>query len=250
METKKIRYPILDDIRGITLISMMLFHAMWDAVYIYHKDITWYHGKGAYIWQQSICWTFIFLSGFCWSFGNKKWKRGLTVFSWGLIITVVTLVFMPEDRVVFGVLTLLGTCMLVMIPMDKVLKHIAPSVGILLSMILFLVFRNINRGYLGFEGWNLLPLPSFMYANIVTTFLGFPEVGFYSTDYFSLFPWLFLFWTGYFFNRLCTAKGYLELLKNKGIGLFEMIGKNSLLIYMLHQPLIYGILFVLMKVII
>lgn len=249
METKKIRYPLLDNIRGITLVSMMLFHAMWDIVYIYDMDVAWYRGTGAYIWQQSICWTFILLSGFCWSLGHRKWKRGLSVFCAGLVITIVTLVFLPEDRVVFGVLTLLGTCMLITIPMDIIFKRIPTIAGILISIILFFLFRNINTGYLGFERWNLISLPICLYSNMITTFFGFTESSFYSTDYFSVFPWIFLFWTGYFLNRLCTQNGYIAVMKWKGFDAFEKLGKNSLLVYMLHQPLIYGILYVVMKLI-
>lgn len=248
MDTKRIRYPLLDDIRGITLISMMFFHAMWDIVYIYNVPIDWYRSKGAYVWQQSICWTFILLSGFCWSFGHRKWKRGLTVFAAGALVTLVTLVFMPEDRVVFGVLTLLGTSMLLMIPIERVLRFCKPVIGMLCSGCMFLLFRNVNVGFLGFEGWSIAPLPECLYSNLFMTFLGFTEKSFYSTDYFSIFPWFFLFAFGYFMNRYCVERDRLRYLKHNGIKVFEEIGKHSLLIYMLHQPLIYGVLYVVMNI--
>ena len=60
---KKSRVEWLDSIRGITLISMILYHAVWDIVYIAKVDWDWFKSDGAYIWQQSICWTFILLSG-------------------------------------------------------------------------------------------------------------------------------------------------------------------------------------------
>ena len=57
------RIASLDALRGLTLVSMIAYHACWDLVYLVHADWDWYRGTGAYIWQQSICWTFILLSG-------------------------------------------------------------------------------------------------------------------------------------------------------------------------------------------
>ncbi|MBQ9644441.1 MAG: DUF1624 domain-containing protein, partial [Lachnospiraceae bacterium] len=41
------RYHLLDGIRGITLISMILYHAAWDAVYLLGADWPWYQGTAA-----------------------------------------------------------------------------------------------------------------------------------------------------------------------------------------------------------
>ena len=105
----------LDTIRGITLLSMMLYHTCWDLVFLFGKKIPGYSGLGGYVWQQSICWTFILLAGFCWSLGSHHLKRGLIVFGSGILITFVTLLVMPESRVIFGVLTLIGSCILIFI---------------------------------------------------------------------------------------------------------------------------------------
>ena len=118
-ERKELRYGVLDSIRGSVLISMILFHACWDLVYLFDKDWIWYRGTGAYIWQQSICWTFILLSGFCWSLGKKPVKRGLLVFLAGAVVSIVTILFMPKDRVLFGILTLIGSCMLITVLLHK-----------------------------------------------------------------------------------------------------------------------------------
>ena len=89
-EQRRQRYGALDWIRGITLISMILYHGAWDLVYMFGVNWDWYRSKGAYAWQQSICWTFILLSGFCWALGQnrrRKLRRGLLVFSGGALIT-------------------------------------------------------------------------------------------------------------------------------------------------------------------
>ena len=103
------RIASLDALRGLTLVSMIGYHACWDLVYLFHADWDWYRGTGAYIWQQSICWTFILLSGFCFSLGRRPLRRGLTVFGCGWVVTLVTVLFMPEEQIWFGVLTLIGS---------------------------------------------------------------------------------------------------------------------------------------------
>ena len=98
------RLALLDSLRGLTLISMILYHASWDAVYMAGADWPWYRSRAGFIWQQSICWTFILLSGFCVPFSSRLLKRGLEVFGAGALVMLVTNLVLPEDRVIFGVL--------------------------------------------------------------------------------------------------------------------------------------------------
>ena len=107
MKSSSSRYALLDELRGLDLISMMLYHGMWDAVYLFGVVVPWYSAGQGRLWQQSICWVFILLSGFCLPLGHHPLKRGAAVFGAGVLVTAVTLLFMPEDVVWFGVLTLL-----------------------------------------------------------------------------------------------------------------------------------------------
>ena len=238
----------LDTIRGITLLSMMLYHTCWDLVFLFGKKIPGYSGFGGYVWQQSICWTFILLAGFCWSLGSHHLKRGLIVSGSGILITFVTLLVMPESRVIFGVLTLIGSCMLLLIPMEKLLLKLRAEIGLAGSFLLFLLFRNVNTGYLGFENWNILKLPDGFYENLFTTYLGFPQKGFFSADYFSLLPWFFLFLTGFYLYQLVQKNHMMEKLFSWRVPGFDVIGRHSLLIYLLHQPVVFGISWMLFQI--
>ena len=238
---------MLDTMRGLTLISMIAYHTVWDMVYIFDVKWDWYKSDMAYIWQQSICWSFILLSGFCWSFGKVKCKRALTVFLAGIVITVVTLIAMPQERIIFGVLTFLGTAMFLMIPLDKILSKFKPAIGFVVSFLLFLAVRNVNEGELGFEGIVLMELPDGWYRGWLATYLGFTESSFFSTDYFSVLPWIFLFITGYFLHGIMKQKGWFVYLEKGKCVWLENLGKNSLWIYMLHQPIAYGVLWVVFR---
>lgn len=246
------RYERLDDIRGITLCSMILFHAVWDLVYIFGVDWRWFYTDIAYLWQQSICWSFILLSGFCWSLGRRKLRRGLIVFGAGMIISFVTMVFMPAQQILFGVLTFLGAAALLLIVLEEYLKKINPRWGAVGCGVVFLLLHGINDGYLGIRNLvKLVTLPEEWYQmGQIGNFLGFTEKSFYSADYFALFPWIFLYLTGYFLYGLMLQKGKLEkLAEQKSWGkFFNLVGKKSLIIYMLHQPVVYSILFALDKV--
>ena len=253
--TNSRRLALLDSLRGITLISMILYHACWDAVYIVGADWPWYRSRGGFIWQQSICWTFILLSGFCIPFSKRLFKRGLTVFGAGALVMLVTNLVLPEDRVIFGVLTLIGSCMLLMIPVraasGEAQCHQNAGWKLLVFAALFIFCRDINNGVVGTGLLHrVLPviplmtvaLPVSLYRNLFTAYLGCPPFGFYSTDYFSLIPWAFLYLCGYELHWLLKEKGILETdMMTKGIEPMSFMGRNSLLLYLLHQPVLYGL---------
>ncbi len=77
------------------------------------------------------------------------------------------------------------------------------------------------------------------YAKHATAGLGFPATAFASSDYFALLPWLFLFWTGFYLYRLRPETPAVPDIRLPGIG---AIGRHSLIVYLLHQPVIYGLL--------
>ena len=234
------RYALLDELRGLDLIGMMCYHGLWDVVFLFGVQLPWYTGMPGHLWQQSICWVFILLSGFCVPLGHRTLKRGAQVFAAGALVTVVTLVFMPEDRVVFGVLTFLGSAMLLTGVLEPLLKKIPPAAGLAVSAVLFALTYHLDERWLGFGGLRLA-LPDAWYANYFTAFFGFLPFDFYSTDYFGLLPWLFLFWAGYYLHK-AVGRRRMEPLRRSVCPALGWMGRHSLLLYLLHQPVIYGVL--------
>lgn len=222
------RYALLDELRGL------------DLVFLFDVNMRWYAGTPGRLWQQTICWVFILLSGFCAPFGRHMLRRGVTVFAAGALVTAVTLVFMPGDRVIFGVLTFLGTAMLLTGVLEPLLKKVMPAVGLAVSAVLFAVCYPVGLGWVGLGGWKLM-LPQSLYANYFTAFFGFYPDWFYSTDYFGLLPWLFLFWVGYYLHK-AVGRRRMEPLRRSVCPPLGWMGRHSLLLYLLHQPVIYGVL--------
>ncbi len=247
MQEKK-RYYLLDVIRGLTIISMVLYHASWDIEYIFGQDLAVMGAQSGFIWQQATCWSFILLSGFCWSMGKKPLSRGITIFLWGAVLTAVTLIAMPQNRVLFGVLTFLGVASMLMFVLNPLLKRMPKILGLCISAVLFAFLRDINSASLGFGEWRFFTLPSWLYQGDISAFFGFPGRGFHSTDYFSVFPWFFLFCVGYFLYHIMSqnAKKYTKFwtILSFNIKPLSFLGRHSLFIYVLHQPVIFGALYV------
>ena len=239
-KTPASRYALLDELRGLDLISMMLFHVCWDLVFLFDVNMRWYAGTPGRLWQQAICWVFILLSGFCAPFGRHMLRRGITVFAAGALVTAATLVFMPEGRVIFGVLTFLGTAMLLTGVLEPVLKRTPPLVGLAASAVLFVLCSPVSSGRVGIGSWQVL-LPQSLYANYFTAFFGFYPDWFYSADYFGLLPWLFLFWAGDYLHK-AVGRRRMEPLRRPVCPPLGWMGRHSLLLYLLHQPVIYGVL--------
>lgn len=233
------RHHTPDTLRGLSILSMLLYHACWDLVYLCGHDWSWYRSFGAYVWQQSICWTFILLSGYCWQMGHHPLRRGLMSLGGGTAVSLVTLAVMPEEPVRFGVLTFLGVAALLTIPLRPLLCRIPSQVGLAVSFSLFLLCKDVSGGFLGFGGVPFLTLPERWYANTLTAALGFPAAGFVSSDYFALLPWLFLFWTGYFLFRLQPDA---PPRRDFRLAFVTAMGRHALLIYLLHQPVLYLLL--------
>lgn len=238
----KTRYAALDELRGLTVLVMIAYHAVWDIVYIFGVKLPWFHSQGAYIWQQAICCTFIFISGVCQHFGRRRVRRAALVFALGAAITAVTGLAMPENIIIFGILTLIGSAKLICLALEGVLRRINAGAGALISLAAFALTKNIGRGYIGLGGVKLLVLPRTLYANLFSAFLGFPGQDFLSADYFPLLPWLLLFLCGYFSYRLAEGRGWLKCLEAGRCKALEWLGRRTLWLYILHQPLLFALL--------
>lgn len=235
----KQRYHVLDYIRAFVILNMILFHLIWDLVYMYGKEFLWYEGISGEIWERFICFGFILLSGFSLSLAGNPLKRGAVIFLCGAIISFVTLIFMPENIIKYGILTFIGTAVMITSLLKNHLNKIQKESGFIISLALYIVSYNINEGSILFS---TLSLPRFLYRGEVMAFLGFTYRGFFSADYFSFLPWFFLFLTGFYLYGIMEKRKILHILKGVKITSIEFISRYSLLIYMLHQPVIYGIL--------
>ena len=100
------RFWQIDALRGLALLNMLVYHAMYDWVYIFGHASGWYDiwSTHCHVWQQYICWSFILLSGYSFTLSRRPLKNGLLTAACAVVLTVATAVAMPEEVIWFGVL--------------------------------------------------------------------------------------------------------------------------------------------------
>lgn len=242
MTSAKQRFHAIDALRGLAIINMIIFHFLYDIFIVYGQDPTWNNHSAVYLWQQTVCCIFIYISGFVWLWGQKhNLRRGLCLNWGGLTISLVTFIFMPSEMIWFGILNFIGCAVLLLIPLHHPLRHIPPIAGALASLLLFFFCKNIPHGTIGLGNLLSIPLPAALYECKVLTPLGFPFPQFVSSDYFPVLPWFFLYLCGYFSQYIFQKHPTCQRLAAHNIPFLSAIGRQSLWIYLLHQPILMGI---------
>ena len=222
---------------------MVVYHALYDVVYILGIPIEWYTDTPGYVWQQSICWGFIFLSGFCFRLSSRPVRHGLLILGGGVLVSAVTYIAMPSEFILFGVLYLLGLAGLIQCAVWALWSRMnwppfPAGLGFALALGGFFLTRNVPRGSLGFEGLVIAPLPEQLYQWDWLAAAGLPGPGFSSSDYFPLIPWFLLYLSGYFLWRMLSPRRDLMQRLKPGFAPLSLVGRHSLLIYLLHQPVL------------
>lgn len=234
------RNYILDKYRGFTIISMVLFHLFYD-ISLY-KSLDWYNNFYINkIWQLSIAISFFLISGISSNFLNwrKNLQRGIIISLLGILISLITYFFVPDQLIIFGVLNGLGLSMILIAFVQKYLK-ISNKLLLMFILLFILTYNFPNQKILDIE------INSFLYEKKLFI-LGFPSKSFHSTDYFPIIPWFFAYISGYIIGTVLVEKNFYNRYGKNNI--LAKIGQNSLKIYLLHQVIIYGIVYFVFEII-
>lgn len=243
MKTEKTdRYYFLDAVRGVCILGMIIYHTLFDIVAFFGGNMNETAMLVIDVIRDLGASCFICLSGICMHFGKKPFKRFLTIFTASLIVSGVTYLVMPELPIVYGILTFMAFAALIMIPLKKLLDRLPAVIFAPLCLILFLMSFEFSDGYSGWYFMKLFELPEVLYRNYFTAFLGFPQYGFISADYYPVFPWIFMFLFGFFLWKLLEkSEAVIKIMRIK-IPFVGRVGEYSLYIYIIHQPIIMGLL--------
>lgn len=239
----KQRYYLLDAFRGASMIAVIIYHVFWDLANVVCLPMPWFESATAFAIQRTLRWCFVFLAGFCCAMGKHPVKRGLVLLGCSWVVTLVTT--WTGSPVVFGVLTFLGSATLISALWRKLLRdRVFPvwvsCLGLGLCLVCFILTNRLETGYLLDRA-----MPGSLYANDFTAYLGFPPISFRSEDYVPLIPWLFAYGTGYWCYQIFARCHWMGIFTKGRIRALEYIGRHSLFFYLVHQPLIYGIIWML-----
>ena len=126
--------------------------------------------------------------------------------------------------------------MLLSIPASRIVSNISTIAGIFLSVLLFIMFYDINHRHFGIFYIFSCDVPDILYDIRVLTPIGFPYKGFSSSDYFPLLPWIFIYLCGMLLYQIIENRQSVKKKLAYEIPFLSFLGRHSLLIYMLHQP--------------
>ncbi len=237
---KKNRYRLIDSLRGLAVVNMVIFHLLYDIFVIYGSNYNWNSQLPVYIWERYICISFIVISGVSLHFTSHPYRRGIIVSLCGFAVTAVTAIAVPSQIIWFGVLNLIGASMMITVIAKPLLRRIQPIFGATAAFLLYALTCGIPRGYIGFFYIKLFSLPEKLYDIGFLFFAGFPSKSFHSSDYFPLLPWIFIFLLGFFLWE--QIKRYrADRFFVRGIPVLDVIGQHSLIIYLIHQPVLMEI---------
>lgn len=229
----------LDVLRGVCILGMVVVHLIYDLQTFFSLPFL----ADSRLFDLIKQWggvLFLLISGICVTLGSHPVRRGLIVFACGLLCSAVTagmyVLNMADKSIIiyFGVLHCLGVCML-----------------------LWPLFKRLPVWALGLLGLGLTVLGLWISGNVVVDFpwlipLGLVPGDFASSDYFPLLSNLGFFLVGACLGKTLYRKKETLLPRvnpaNPVLAFFTRLGKWSLPVYLLHQPVITGLLYLILEI--
>lgn len=250
MNYKYRRVGLLDEVRGLCIAGVVLFHVLYNLIYIYNFNISFPGMKFIFeIIQPLGAGAFIFISGIVSRYSKNNIKRGAVTFGLGLGITLVTGLVIPSSAVKFGILSLLGSAMLIygLLDLSPYIRNMTtqthkPLIFGTALFALFVLSYGVPYHFLGIFMKPIAALPQELYMSNWGYAFGFPSPAFFSSDFFPLIPWAFLFISGTFFGLYFREDKMPEFFYKNYLSPLKWMGKHSLLIYIIHQPVVMAIM--------
>jgi uncharacterized membrane protein len=233
------RYPEIDLLRGIAIVMMIIFHTVFDLAFFRIVPFGVSDGFWRYFAYATAS-LFLLVAGISLAISHaravshlhgraltvKFLKRGAGIFCCGLLVTVATWWYLQEGFVIFGILHLIG-------------------VAIMISP-LFFRFRTWNA-VIGIVfilmGWILATIP----GPVGLMIFGIHPLTFWSVDYTPIFPWMGLVLIGMAAGEFAYPAGErrwpLPAVPARALSPLMFLGRHSLVIYLVHQPLILLVLY-------
>ncbi len=224
------RIEVLDVWRSLAILLMVTYHILYDlyAFGVLGREAVFSPGPMAI--RFAAVGSFMLISGMVVRFSHNSLRRGAIVFCCGLLVSLV--MHFVGEPVQFGVLHNLGTMMMAY---GIISPRVKTPRGMWFPVVCIAVFAltyylndtvRVNTDL-------LVPL-------------GLYPAGFYSADYYPLFPWSMVFALGVWLGGyLPEWQEKLPLLRRNCHPALSFAGRHSLLIYLAHQPIFYGICWLL-----
>ena len=219
------RYFIIDQIRGVAIVLMVFFHLFYDLTIFGAVSINFSKEPFWYFLPRVIVFLFLTAVGLSLSVAHEKkvqWKkffpRLYKITLLAICVSIMTWFMFPKAWVYFGTLHCIALCSLMALPFLRF-----PKLSLFIALSLLIPSALFDKN-----------LPWFTLSHA-------------SMDYISPFPWFGVVCLGLFLK----TKGFhtINLGHGKVLSALSLLGRHSLKIYILHQPLLFGVLYIFFRVI-
>ncbi|MDO4848192.1 MAG: heparan-alpha-glucosaminide N-acetyltransferase [Coriobacteriia bacterium] len=228
---------IFDVLRGLSVVSMVLFHFCYDLTAIQGTELPWFKPPLEDLWRASISWVFLILAGIMCAYSRSNFRRSLVYGVFALLIWVVTTLAKVDVPISFGIIYCMFASTLAYAALERL--GVAPR-GIAAAGVLFVCFvlcLGISSGSIGLADARLR-LPRCLYETKWLSWLGFPGPGFSSGDYYPPLPYSLIFLAGAAIGPGLKERLLGTPLARVSCPALEIIGRNALAVYVVHQPVL------------
>ncbi|MGI6229566.1 MAG: heparan-alpha-glucosaminide N-acetyltransferase [Tractidigestivibacter sp.] len=228
---------MFDLLRGISVISMVLFHYCYDLRFLAGKDLAWFAPPFIDIWRASISWTFLLIAGCMCAQSKSNLKRAGRYGAVALAIFLVTYLAAVDVPISFGIIFCMAASTFIAALLKK--AHLLPKnpVAAILFFVLFLASLHIAQGTFGL-GSHIVTMPGWLYQTEWLSWLGFPGPNFASGDYYPVLPYTLLYLSGASLGGWFAKRGYPSWAKSAKVAPINFVGRHALAVYVIHQPVL------------
>lgn len=223
------RFAAIDALRGFAILLMIAYHFSFDLNYHgwIHQDFN--HAAFWLTARACIVSLFLLLVGISLVLNAQRansvsfWRRQGRLLAACIAVTIASYLMFPQSFIFFGILHfILLTSLLGRLFVKFYYVNLLAS---LLTLLAGITFSNpfFNSPWLQWIGF--------------MTYKPFTE------DYVPIFPWFGVVLAGIFLGRLIVKNPALLTIDLIGTRQLAQAGRHSLAIYLLHQPLLLGVLF-------
>lgn len=232
------RVGVFDLVRGFSVVSMALFHLVYDLKFIVGTDVAWFAPPLQDIWRCSISWVFLFVAGCMCPLSRSNLRRALEYGFVAIAIWLVTTVVAVDTPISFGIIYCMAACTLVAWALGRVGALPRGRAAALALLVAFLGLQGLADGSVLLGS---VRVPEALYSTPWLSWLGLPGPHFSSGDYYPLLPYLALYLAGAAMGSRWASRGYPEWAKRAHVAPLNFVGRHALAVYVAHQPVILSV---------
>lgn len=235
------RLAVIDLARGMAVVAMVIYHFSWDLSWFGFVQWPVAQGTGWRIFAGSIAGSFLFLAGVSIDLAHHQairwqafWRRFAMIVAAAAGVSLVTYFAFGDSFVRFGILHSIAIASLIALPFTRLPLWMAPVAALVFLTLPLWATSSVFDGQL----W---------------LWTGLGSTGFASVDYVPVAPWAGVTLAGLTLSKGFRSLGVWQKLSAPGLerafGKYICLaGRHSLAIYLLHQPVLYGLVWTVAQV--